>query len=120
PAYRSAQLPVFITGFSGKFPDPHNFAFAYLHSNGVLPIAEKFSDPRFDRLIEQANVESDPTVRQGLYEKLQALEFEEVPHVSLADVTRFRVQRDWVHGWVDNPMYPGSPYSTYFYPISKK
>jgi peptide/nickel transport system substrate-binding protein len=119
-AYNSSKLPVFVAGFSGKYPDPNSFAFSYLDSNGVFPLSQKFSDPAFDRLVRRAGLEPDPAARQRLYERLQSMEYEEAPHIGLVDVTRFRAQRDWVRGWVDNPMYPGAPSSSYFYPIWKE
>ena len=37
----------------------------------------------------------------------------------VVDASRFRTQRDWVQGFVHNPVFPDSPYGTYFYTISK-
>jgi len=33
---------------------------------------------------------------------------------------RFRTQRDWVKGWVPNPIYADAPYGSYFYPMWKE
>ena len=45
---------------------------------------------------------------------------DDVPHLVLIDTTRYRTQRSWVKGWYHNPIFPDSPYGSYFYPIYKE
>ena len=75
--------------------------------------------PEFDRLVEEANAETVPAKRRAIYAKLMALAHEEVPQLYVVDAVRYRTQRDWVKGWFHNPVFPDSPYGSYFYPISK-
>lgn len=117
--YKSSKLPIFVMGWNADFPDPHTFAFPMLHSKGDYPQTQKFSVPEFDKLIEKANESVDDAERRKLYAKLQALAYEEVPQLLLIDSVRYRTQRDWVKGWYHNPVFPDSPYGSYFYPISK-
>jgi peptide/nickel transport system substrate-binding protein len=119
-AQKASKLPIFVLGWNADYPDPHNFAFPLLHSRGDFPPYQHFKDPEMDRLIEQANSETSPTKRKQLYYQLQALEFEEVPHLNLVDQVRFRPQRDWVKGWVNNPVFPDAPWGSYFYSIYKQ
>ena len=51
--------------------------------------------------------------------QLQDLAFEEVPQLYILDAVRYRTQRDWVKGWFHNPIFPDSPYGSYFYPMYK-
>ncbi|MEK7383398.1 MAG: ABC transporter substrate-binding protein, partial [Elusimicrobiota bacterium] len=118
-AYRVSKLPVFVMGWNADYPDPHNFAFPLLHSKGDYPATQKFKDPEFDRLIDAANAETEPSRRKQIYTQLQRLEFEEVPHLVIVDAVRYRTQRAWVKGWFNNPIFPDSPYGSYFYPLSK-
>lgn len=118
-AYKSSKLPIFVMGWNADYPDPHNFAFPLLHSRGDYPATQKFKDPEFDRLVDTANAETDPAKRRKLYARLQELEFEEVPHLVIVDAVRYRTQRDWVKGWYNNPIFPDSPYGSYFYTLSK-
>lgn len=118
-AYRGSKLPLFVMGWHADYPDPHNFAFPLLHSKGDFPATQKFKDPEFDRLIEEANAETDPARRNPIYARLQKLEFEAVPHLVIVDAVRYRTQRDWVKGWFNNPIFPDSPYGSYFYTLSK-
>ncbi|NNN04482.1 MAG: ABC transporter substrate-binding protein [Elusimicrobia bacterium] len=119
-AQKDSKLPIFVLGWNADYPDPHNFAFPLLHSKGDYPPYQHFKDPEMDRIIEQANVETNPAKRKQLYYKLQALEYEEVPHLNLVDEVRYRTQRDWVKGWVNNPVFPDAPYGSYFYTLYKQ
>ncbi len=119
-AQKDSKLPIFVLGWNADYPDPHNFAFPLLHSQGDYPPYQHFKDAEIDRLVEQARLETDPEARRRLYYKLQAREYELVPHLNIVDDLRYRTQRSWVHGWVNNPIFPDAPYGSYFYTIYKK
>ena len=119
-AYKASKLPIFVMGWNADYPDPHNFAFPLLHSKGDYPTTQKFKSPEFDRLVEEGNSETNLAKRKVIYAKLQDLAFEEVPQLYLVDAVRYRTQREWVKGWFHNPIYPDSPYGSYFYTISKE
>ena len=119
-AYKASKLPIFVMGWNADYPDPHNFAFPLLHSKGDYPMTQKFSNPEFDRLIDEGNTETDIAKRKVIYAKLQDLAFEEAPQLYLQDAVRYRTQRDWVKGWYNNPIFPDAPYGSYFYTISKE
>jgi len=117
--YKAAKMPLFVMGWNADYPDPHNFAFTFLHSKGDYPQTQKFKNPEFDRLVEEGNAETDLAKRKTIYAKLQALAFEEAPQLYLVDASRYRTQRTWVKGWYHNPIMPDAPYGGYFYPLSK-
>jgi len=72
--HSSAGLaPVFVLGWSPDYPDPHNFAFAYMHTYGKYPRAQKYSNPSADELIAAARLETDPAKRERLYFRLQRI-----------------------------------------------
>ncbi|UPT72888.1 MAG: ABC transporter substrate-binding protein [Elusimicrobiota bacterium] len=118
-SYKSSKLPIFVMGWNADYPDPHNFAFPLLHSQGDYPTTQKFKNPEFDRLVEEANGETNIAKRKVIYAKLQDLAHEEVPQLYIIDAVRYRTQREWVKGWFHNPIFPDSPYGSYFYSISK-
>jgi peptide/nickel transport system substrate-binding protein len=118
-SYQASKLPIFVMGWAADFPDPHNFAFPLMHSQGNFPPTQHYDDPQADKLIDQAIGETEMAKRKKLYYKLQELEFEDAPHLIINDTTRYRPQRDWVQGYVHSPMFPDSPWGTYFYPIWK-
>ncbi|MBI4375622.1 MAG: ABC transporter substrate-binding protein [Elusimicrobia bacterium] len=117
--YKSSKLPVFVMGWNADYPDPHNFAFPLLHSLGDYPITQKYKNEELDKIIEAANRETNIAKRKELYRKAQEIEYEDVPHIVVLDGVRYRTQRDWVKGWYHNPVFPDSPYGSYYYPIYK-
>jgi peptide/nickel transport system substrate-binding protein len=119
-AYKASKLPIFVMGWNADYPDPHNFAFPLLHSKGDYPHTQKFKNAEFDKIIEAANGETNLAKRKQLYAKLIALAHEETPQLYIIDAVRYRTQRDWVKGWYHNPIFPDSPYGSYFYSISKE
>jgi peptide/nickel transport system substrate-binding protein len=118
-AYRGSKLPIFVIGWQADYPDPHNFAFPLMHSQGDYPGTQKYKNPKADKLIEAAITETDITKRKKLYAQLQEIEYEDVPHLLISESARYRTQRNWVQGWYHNPIFPDSPYGSYFYPIYK-
>lgn len=118
--YKASKLPIFVMGWNADYPDPHTFTFPLLHSAGDYPHTQKFSNPEFDKLVEAGNAETNPAKRKQIYFKLQDLAHEFAPHLTTVEVFRYRTQRDWVEGFYHNPVFPDSPYGSYFYTLWKK
>jgi peptide/nickel transport system substrate-binding protein len=120
PSYLAAmdasKLPAFFIGWLADYPDPHNFAFHFMHSDGTFPKVQKFSSPEVDRLVMAAVGEPDRAKREQLYFQINQKYFELAPSVATVNAVVFRVQRTWVRGWYWNPLHPG----TYFYTVSKR
>lgn len=114
-AMDQGKLPVFFTGWVADYPDPHNFAFHFLHSRGSFPQAQRYRDAESDRLVTTALRETDPRKREALYAQITQRYFNQVPSVTTVNDVSFRVIRSWVRGWYDNPVFPG----TYFYTVWK-
>lgn len=111
----AGKAPVFWIGWLMDYPDPHNFAFHFMHSDGAFPQWQRYKDEAVNRLVEAAVKEPDRTKRGDLYRQINQKYFELVPSVATVNGIGFRVQRSWVKGWYYNPAFPG----TYFYTISK-
>jgi peptide/nickel transport system substrate-binding protein len=120
PAYLAAmtagRLPAFLVGWLADYPDPHNFAFHFLHTDGTFPKMQRFSNPEVDRLVMAAAVERDRARREQMYFQINQKYFDLVPSVATVNAVMFRVQRTWVRGWYWNPLHPG----TYYYTVSKR
>lgn len=119
-ASNASKLPLFVLGWNADYPDPHNFAFPILHSKGNYPMIQKFKNPEIDRLVDEGGAETNPAKRKAIYAKLQAVEHEEVPSLVIVDTVLYRTQREWVKGFYHNPIFPDSPYGSYFYTIYKE
>ncbi len=113
------KLPMFTAAWAADYPDPHNFAFPMLHSAGYYPGKQGFKNAEMDKLIEKAVRTLDEGERAKLYGKLHDLWDEEVPNILIAEGWRYRAQRTWVKGYKLNPIFPDSPYNSYYYDISK-
>jgi peptide/nickel transport system substrate-binding protein len=108
------KLPVFWVGWLADYPDPHNFAFHFAHSDGTFPHAQKFQNGELDGLVTQAIKEVDRKKREAIYFQINQKYFELAPSIATVNAIGFRVDRTWVRGWYYNPIYPGTYYYTIF------
>lgn len=116
---KNSKLPMFILGWAPDYPDPHNFAFPYMHSRGNYPRLQGYKNPRADELVTKAMTEIDPAKREAMYHELQQIAYEDLPTIYILNTVRFRTQRTWVKGFQYNPIYPDSPYNCPLYFLSK-
>lgn len=119
-SYRASKLPIFVMGWNADYPDAHSFAFPIMHSKGNFPLSQGYANPEADRLVSAAAAETDPAARKRLYAKLLAVAHQDAPHLVMLDTERYRAEREWVRGFVHNPIFPDSPYGGYFYPVEKR
>jgi peptide/nickel transport system substrate-binding protein len=113
----SGHLPMYFTGWTGDYADPHNFIFPYMHSKGTFAQAQRYSNDVADDLIERAISSNNHTERQMLYDEIAKLYYDEVPSIMLCQHLGVYFFRDWIQGFVYNPM--RSQYPMYAYYLSK-
>src|SRR5687767_5439584 len=101
---------MFVLGWDVDYLDAHSFALLIMHSKGIFPISQRYANPEADRLVSAAAAETDPAARKRLYSKLLALAHQDAPHLVMLDTERYRAEREWVRGFVHNPIFPDSPY----------
>ncbi len=109
-------MPLFVRGWVADYPDAHNFVYAFYHSQGRYPSAQGFSDPALDAMIEKAASLSSSAPRAALYKKILARGHEDCPAIFTVHPTGVFALREWVRGFVDNPVNLG----IYYYPIEKR
>jgi len=114
------RLTLFIIGWLADYADPHNFVHPFMHSQGDLSGFQSYSNPIVDKLIEKGISTQDPEERRSIYYQLQWIYHEDVPSIPLYQELLRHYERDWVHGWYYNPIYPGGEIQGYLYPIYKK
>jgi len=110
-------LPMYLNGWNADYPDPHNYVFAYMHSQGTFAHAQRYSNEVVDGLIEQAISSNNHTERQMLYDQLAELYYDEVPSIMIAQLLGAYCFRDWIDGFEYNPM--RVVYAGYAYYLSK-
>jgi len=111
------RLPMYLNGWQADYPDPHNFVFPYMHSEGTFAQSQRYSNELADDLIEQAISSSSHSERQVLYDQIATLYYDQVPSIMVAQLLGVFFFRDWIRGFVYNPIRPG--YDQYAYYMSK-
>jgi len=113
------KMPIFLGAWQADYPDPHNFVFPLLHSDGYFPQQQAYKNPELDALIEEAAHTLNEAKRAALYKKIQDIADEDIPTIPISDGPRYRVQRTWVKGFVFRPAFPDMPYNSYYYDLHK-
>jgi peptide/nickel transport system substrate-binding protein len=106
--YRSYMYPIFITGWVADYPDPHNFLYTFMHSQGAYGRFMAYRNKEVDNLCQAGISTVDPAKRAQIYQKLQRLWYEEALGIPLYQQINVRAYRDCVHGYVPNAMLPDS------------
>ncbi len=99
------NFPMYQIGWGADYPDPHNFVFPFMHSEGDFAHLQGYSNAEVDALIE-AGISAPADERQAIYDAVSAIYHEEVPGILLAQPLGRRYFRDWVQGFVFNPINP--------------
>lgn len=110
------KLPTTIIGWIADFPDPHNFAFTYWHSDGAYASRGSYKNPKANALVEKALYETDPKKREKLYYELVKIAYEDNAYIYSVSEQDCILHRDWVQNFEGNPMYPTNHY---FYKMYK-
>jgi parallel beta-helix repeat protein len=112
--WRQRRLPYFIYGWLADYPDAHDFAYPFMHSNGAFSQYQgyngvtSFPNSSVDSYIEAGIATVDPAARQGNYSWLQQYYVNNAPGFCTDQPTSRHFQRDWVQGWYYNSIYPGN------------
>jgi len=103
----SFKLTAFVLGWLADYPDPHNFVYPFMHTEGTFAYFQRYSNPIVDALIEEGIATPDGPARQAIYYELQEIYVDDNPSVPLAKPVERHWELDWVMGWYYNPIYPG-------------
>ncbi len=102
--YRQYEFPIFLIGWGADYPDPHNFLYTYMHSQGVYARYAAYKNQEVDKLAQAGINTIDPEKRKEIYHKLQQLWYDEAIGIPLYQQVVLRAYRDNVYGYVANPM----------------
>jgi peptide/nickel transport system substrate-binding protein len=103
--YRQYMYPLFISGWSADYADPHNFLPVFMRSGdgGVYGKFMAYSNPEVDELCAAGIATTVPEERKEIYERLQHIWYEDAPGFTIYQNVDIRHYRDWVQGFVPNP-----------------
>ncbi len=102
--YRNFLYPIFIIGWGADYADPHNFLYTFMHINEVYGKYMAYSNPEVDKLCDDGISTTDPAKRKEIYERLQYLWYEDAIGLCIYQPLLYRFYRDWVQGFVPNPL----------------
>ncbi|MGH2359839.1 MAG: ABC transporter substrate-binding protein [bacterium] len=97
PTMFQKQYSLSILGTSGQ-SDPDDFLYGNFHTSGGLNLVN-YSDPAFDRLIDQGRAVVGDAQRKRIYEQAQQRLLETVPMVFLYHSTQYEAVRRNVRGF---------------------
>jgi peptide/nickel transport system substrate-binding protein/oligopeptide transport system substrate-binding protein len=104
-ARQAHEYQMFYGSWGHDYPDPQNWLFALFHSSQIQGVGTGsgndpgWSNPEFDRLVDQANQMADPArveERYGLYNQAEKILLDEAPLVPLYQAIRYWLVRpEW-------------------------
>ncbi|MDJ0783813.1 MAG: ABC transporter substrate-binding protein [Desulfosarcinaceae bacterium] len=106
-AYRQFRFPIAVISWVADYPDPHNFAHPFMHSEGSHGRYMGSPSPETDKLVEAGVATTDPAKRAEIYAQLSSRWYEEAMGIPVYQSTEMRFYREWVHGFVGNPLDAG-------------
>jgi len=74
-------MPAFLLGWYPDYLDPDNYTWSFAESSASDDIGIFYSGAEMDDLLQRAQVETDPAVREDLYHQIQKLWTTEVPTI---------------------------------------
>ncbi|WP_300674755.1 ABC transporter substrate-binding protein [Desulfoluna sp.] len=103
-AYRKYQFPIFLIGWGADYPDPDNFLFTFMSSEGVYGKYMAYQNEEVDRLCKAGRFEVDPEKRRVIYERLQNLWYEEAIGCMIYQKIDNFAYRSNIKGFQPHPM----------------
>jgi peptide/nickel transport system substrate-binding protein len=93
------------------YADPHAFMRDYIHPDGpwgqVHGFANGYEDPdQIASMIDDASTTTDPDERVEIYGQLAEILFEDPMWIIAGNETALNAHRDWLQGFVMNPLWP--------------
>ena len=96
-------------GWQQDFPDPWDFLEMSFHGKNITEQESNnyffFNDEKTNRLLDEAEKETDPQHRLNLYQQAEAHIMEEAPLVPLYHDVLVRPHQPWVHGDAIHPVW---------------
>lgn len=94
---KEGSVPFFSLGWCADYPDPQNWI-SLFQTNGLLSSRVGYSNPEFDELVKQADVEQDATKRAELYAQAQQILVEDAPVVFMSSDAGVELIKPYIVG----------------------
>ena len=100
-AARNGETDMVLKDWYADYPDAENFLYPLLHTanRGLGGNVSFYSNPAFDRLVDQSRVELDSARRVALYRSADSLAFADAPMAFLFFYNELYAVQPWVRGF---------------------
>ncbi len=102
-ALKQHDFEVGRAGWVGDYNDPNTFLFLFQSNNKALNYSA-YSNPEFDRLMDQANNTLDLGARAGLMKQAEAIALRDMPIAPIYYYVSTNVVQPYVKGWEPNAL----------------
>ena len=102
-AVRAGDFTVSYEGWAADYNDAGDFLFI-LKSNSKSANTSRYTNPKFDALMEQADRAQTPSAREDLLKKAEALAMDDQPVIPLLFPVKANLVASYVKGWQNNPL----------------
>jgi peptide/nickel transport system substrate-binding protein len=118
---RAGKLPIYVGGWLEDFHDPHNWVQPFLSSQGaygrVINMTPEYAQ-KYDDLILQGVLATDPAERTKIYEDIQLQSEQDAVVIWMYQAVGRTHLQEWIKNYYYNPAYP-AVYS-WTYALSKE
>ncbi len=113
-AARAGQTDLVVKDWYADYPDAENFLFPLLHTanRGAGGNVSFFSNPAFDKLVDDSHREADAVKRAELYRQADALAYEQMAVVPLFFYNELYAIQPWVQGFAVPVIFNGQRWTT--------
>lgn len=96
--WHNKQMQAYLLGWYPDYIDPDNYTAAFAGTAGSAGMGIYFSDAEWDKILSQAQTETEHQKRVALYEKIQKMWAEDVMTAPIFQGTLFMFTQKDVHG----------------------
>ena len=100
-AARAGKTDMALKDWFADYPDAENFLYPLLHTanRGVGGNVSFYSNPQFDKLVNDARREQDEAKRTVLYKQADALEYDDAPMIYLFFYKELYAVQPWIQSF---------------------
>jgi peptide/nickel transport system substrate-binding protein len=113
-AWSAKVLPIYFAGWAPDFVDPDDYTQPFYSEFGLWAVQIGLNDPVLTQMVNNASAEMNLAERAAIYKEISWYGYNNSFYIWTNQMTSFHVQRDWVDGYVFNPM----DYGLYYYDLS--
>jgi peptide/nickel transport system substrate-binding protein len=96
-------MPIWLLGWYPDYIDPDNYTAAFASTTGSKGLGIWFSDPEWDKMFVEGQVETDMAKREAIYQEIQQMWTDEVPTAPIFQGTLYLFSQTNISGIAISP-----------------